>query len=328
MTTAVENASVTLSARPGFEGANIRTWIGFKHFAYLVEQGVLEWFRERGHGPGRLYHEHGVGLSIRDCSLLLPAVLDVDDTATVVATPAANGRFAVRMGVRRDADVTATVLATPAANGRFAVRMGVRRDADVTVCRARVRVALVREADVPQGAPLPAELAGLAEEPAVGEPGAPAGADPADTLRAAGAGFVWPWRVPYFYCQYSQRMQHSGYVRLLEEVVDRYLADRGVSVGRMLRERGWIPVVSRARIEVLGDAHLDEPMWVSFTVTDVLKDVTYDARMDCHVVRDGRLVRVATASILHGYAVSRGPEAGRLATLDEDTVAALTGGQR
>ncbi|MEV4824394.1 thioesterase family protein [Micromonospora sp. NPDC049274] len=302
MTTAVENASVTLSARPGFEGANIRTWIGFKHFAYLVEQGVLQWFRERGHGPGLLYHEHGVGLSVRDCSLLLPAVLDVDDTATVVTTPAANGRFAVRMGVRRDADVT--------------------------VCRARVRVALVREADVPQAAPLPAELAGLVEEPAVGEPGAPAGGDPGDTLRAAGAGFVWPWRVPYFYCQYSQRMQHSGYVRLLEEVVDRYLADRGVSVGRMLRERGWIPVVSRARIEVLGDAHLDEQMWVSFTVTDVLKDVTYDARMDCHVVRDGRLVRVATAGILHGYAVSRGPEAGRLATLDEDTVAALTGGRR
>ncbi|MET0418209.1 MAG: thioesterase family protein [Actinoplanes sp.] len=302
MTTAVENASVTLSARPGFEGANIRTWIGFKHFAYLVEQGVLQWFRERGHGPGRLYHEHGMGLSIRDCSLLLPAVLDVDDTATVVATAAANGRFAVRMGVRRHADIT--------------------------VCRSRVRVALVREADVPQTAPLPAELAGLVEEPATGEPGPAVGDDPAETLRAAGAGFVWAWRVPYFYCQYSQRMQHSGYVRLLEEVVDRYLADRGVSVGRMLRERGWIPVVSRARIEVLGDAHLDEPMWITFTVTDVLKDVTYDARMDCHVVREGRLVRVATAGILHGYAVSRGPEAGRLATLDEDTVAALTGGGR
>ncbi|MET8307401.1 thioesterase family protein [Micromonospora sp. NPDC005173] len=299
MTTAVEKTSVTLSARPGFEGANIRTWIGFKHFAYLVEQGVLRWFREHGHGPGRLYHEHGVGLSIRDCSLLLPAVLDVDDEASVVATPAANGRFAVRMSVRRDADVT--------------------------VCRARVRVALVREADVPHRAPLPAELSGLVEEPAAGEPGVAAGTDPAETLRAVGAGFVWPWRVPYFYCQYSQRMQHSGYVRLLEEVVDRYLADRGVSVGRMLRERGWIPVVSRARIEVLGDAHLDEPMWITFTVTDVLKDVTYDARMDCHVLRAGRLVRVATASILHGYAVSRGPEAGRLATLDPDTVAALTG---
>ncbi|GAB3935173.1 hypothetical protein GCM10027614_09470 [Micromonospora vulcania] len=206
--------------------------------------------------------------------------------------------------------------------------MGVRRATDVTVCRARVRVALIREADVPPTAPVPAELAGLVQEPAIGEPGPAAGGDPAQVLRCGGAGFVWAWRVPYFYCQYSQRMQHSGYVRLLEEVVDRYLAERGVSVPRMLRERGWIPVVSRARVEVLGDARLDEPMWVTFTVTDVLKDVTYDARMDCHVVRDGRLVRVATASILHGYAVSRGPEAGRLATLDPDTVAAITGGGR
>ena len=117
-------------------------------------------------------------------------------------------------------------------------------------------------------------------------------------------------------------------MRVLEEVVDRYLADRGVSVGRMLRERGWIPVVSRARIEVRGDARLEEPMWVTFTVTDLLKDVTYDARMDCHVVRDGRLVRVATATILHGYAVSRGTEAGRLATLDPDTAVAITAGGR
>ncbi|MEV4200745.1 acyl-CoA thioesterase [Micromonospora globbae] len=307
MTTAVQNASVTLSARPGFEGANIRTWIGFKHFAYLVEQGVLQWFRERGYGPGRLYHEHGVGLSVRDCSLLLPAVLDVDDEVTVTVTPGAGGRFAVRLGVRRGDD--------PGSG-------------EVTACRSRVRVALVREPEAPGSAPVPSELAGLVEEPGGGEVGVPAGDAPEETLRAAGAGFVWPWRVPYFYCQYSERMQHSGYVRVLEEVVDRYLADRGVSVGRMLRERGWIPVVSRARIEVRGDARLEEPMWVTFTVTDLLKDVTYDARMDCHVVRDGRLVRVATATILHGYAVSRGTEAGRLATLDPDTAAAITAGGR
>ena len=50
--------------------------------------------------------------------------------------------------------------------------------------------------------------------------------------------------------------------------------------------------------------------------------------MTCHVVRDGRLTQVATATILHGYAASRGPEAGRLATLDPETVAALTAGSR
>ena len=58
-----------LTCRPRYEGANIRTWIGFKHFMYLVEEAVLHWFRERGLGPQRLYHEYGLGLEIvRPCS--------------------------------------------------------------------------------------------------------------------------------------------------------------------------------------------------------------------------------------------------------------------
>jgi hypothetical protein len=36
-------------------------------------------------------------------------------------------------------------------------------------------------------------------------------------------------------------------------------------------------------------------------------------------------VHVATASILHGYALSRGPDAGRPATLDPGIVRALLG---
>lgn len=298
MTTAVESTAATLRARPGFEGANIRTWIGFKHFGYLVERAVLEWFHDRGLPAGRLFHEYGVGLSIRDVSLLLPAVLDVDDEVSAVATPTGPGRFSVRLTVWRDGEVTA--------------------------CRAKVRVALVCAPEGPGPTPLPPELADLVEAP---EPESlPTGDDPATTLRAAGAGFVWAWRVRYFHCQYSERVQHSGYVRALEEVVDRYLADRGISIPRTLRERGWIPVVSRARIRVLADALLDETVYTTFTVTDVLKDVTYDATMDCYVVRDGRLRKVATATILHGYAVSRGPDAGTLATLDPATVTALTRG--
>jgi acyl-CoA thioesterase FadM len=302
VTTVVESAAATLRARPGFEGANIRTWIGFKHFDYLVERAVLEWFHDRGLPAGRLFHEYGVGLSIRDVSLLLPAVLDVDDEVSAVATPTGPDRFSVRLTVWRDGEVTA--------------------------CRAKVRVALVGAREVPDPAPLPTELADLLEKPAVEEPTPerqPAGDDPAATLRANGAGFVWDWRVRYFHCQYSERVQHSGHVRVLEEVVDRYLADRGISIPRMMRERGWIPVVSRARIRVLADALLDETVHTTFTVTDVLKDVTYDATMDCYVVRDGRLLKVATATIMHGYAVSRGPDAGTLATLDPATVAALTG---
>jgi hypothetical protein len=50
--------------------------------------------------------------------------------------------------------------------------------------------------------------------------------------------------------------------------------------------------------------------------------------MDCFVHRGAELVHVATARILHGYAVSRGEGAGRLAEFDDSTIAALTGRQR
>jgi len=50
--------------RPRFEGANIRTCIGFKHLLYMVEEAILQWFREHGPGPQYLFHEHGLELEI------------------------------------------------------------------------------------------------------------------------------------------------------------------------------------------------------------------------------------------------------------------------
>ena len=138
--------------------------------------------------------------------------------------------------------------------------------------------------------------------------------------------FLWSWRARYFHCHFSDRVQHSAYVRALEEVVDRFLADRGLSIPRLLGERGWIPVVSRARVQILADAHMDEVVHTTFVVEDVLRGLAYDARMDCYVERDGRLVHTATAKILHGYAGSAGEEAGRVVELDDETVAALTRG--
>ncbi|HEV2371957.1 MAG TPA: hypothetical protein VGS19_07305 [Streptosporangiaceae bacterium] len=301
--------TATLSARPGYEGANIRTWVGFKHFAYLVEAAVLQWFRERGYGPARLYHDYGLGLEVVDCSQLLPAVLDVDD------------------------EVSAT--ATLTGCGRFSVRMTVPRDGEATVCRAKVAVALVREASASAMLPWPGEL----DVPVVDDLGeldapvaradlaVPDGTDPMAALQATDPmAFCWAWRVPYFYCHYSDRFAHAGLVRLLEDTVDRFLADRGISVGRMLRERGWIPVVSRSRTTLLADAVMEETLLTRFSVTEVLGGVSYDAVMDCYVARGGRLVHVASSRILHGYAVSRGPDAGRLATLDEPVLAVLCPG--
>jgi acyl-CoA thioesterase FadM len=291
--------------RPAYEGANIRTWVGFKHFLYLAEQAVLDSFRDRGTGPSRLYHAYGLGLSTVESSAHLPAVLDADD------------------------EVAATVEAT--GPGRFAVRLTVAREGEaVTILRGRTTVRLVAEPGAGRTAPVPADLAGIVVggvragtgEPA---PGIPlAGAAPAERLGEGGA-FTCADAIPYQWCHFSDRMQYSGYVRMLESVVERFLRDRGISVGRMLRERGWIPVVSRVKVALLADAHMEEVLHTRFVVTDVLKGLAFDGRMDCYVARGAELAHVATARIVHGYALSSGPQAGGLATLDGDTIEALTG---
>ena len=51
----------------------------------------------------------------------------------------------------------------------------------------------------------------------------------------------------------------------------------------------------------------------------------FDGRMDCYVQRGDELVAVATAQILHGYAIAAGPGAGGLAELDDGVVSALLG---
>jgi acyl-CoA thioesterase FadM len=304
MTTLTVAAQPTvLACRPAFEGANIRTWIGFKHFLYLVEHAVLEWLRDNGTSARDLYLGYGLGVEIVDCSVQLPAVLELDDQ--------------VHARVRADRD------------DRLSVQLSVTRDGnDVTVLRGTVTVALVREDTAAVHRPAPRPLAAL-EVDRVGGTADPyrlgAGESVASVLGADPKAFLWSWRAPYFYCHYSDRVQHSGYVRALEEVVDRFLAERGISVGRLLRERSWIPVVSRVRVRLLGAAHMEETVHTVFTVVDVLRGIMFDARMDCYVRRGDDLVPVATAKILHGYAIAAGEGAGGMATLDDDVVRALTG---
>jgi acyl-CoA thioesterase FadM len=285
--------------RPRYEGCNIGTWIGFKHLMLLVEEAVLQWFRDGGLAPGRLYHEHGLGLEVVDSSVQLPALLEVDDEVEAEVVEDRPGRFAVTLRAMRAGDGTA-------------------------VLRGRVAVALVREAAAPRRPPPPdvaplvvGDLSGAAATTA-GHPLAP----------GAPGTFGWSWRAPYFACHFSDRVQHSGFVRALEDVVDRFLADRGLSIARLLAERAWIPVVSRARVQLLAAAQMEETVQTVFAVEEVLKRSAYDARMDCFVRRGDVLVRCATARILHGYARARGDGAGGLVELDDATVAALTGARR
>jgi acyl-CoA thioesterase FadM len=307
--TLTANDRVTLvPLRPRYEGANIRTWVGFKHLLYLVEEAVLAWFRERGAGPQRLYHDYELGLEIISSSTLLLALVEVDDEVT--------------------AEVT---LKQP---GLFAVKLLVKRGVPTVALTSKVRVALVREKNASAVGSVPEEFAPLvvtdmaqaATDVERRDRRIAAGKEPRAVLLTGGSpACLWSWKARYFHCHYSARVQHSSYVRALEEVVDRFLEERGISVGRVLREEGLIPVVSRVRVELLADAHMGETVHTSFVVGEVLKGVAYDGRMDSHVQRGETMVHMASARILHGYAVSRGEGAGQLAQLSESTLAALTG---
>lgn len=301
--TAAEQVT-TFRGRPRYDGANIRTWVGFRQFMALAEEAVLAWFRERGLGPQRLYHEHGLGLTVVDSSALLPAVLQVDDEVTGEVVMSAPGRFAVTLSVIRGSERT-------------------------KVLRGKVTVALVVEPESPVAADgrlaqLPEALLAVLDTVVCPHIATPPTAQ--DVARPSDA-LSWTWRARYPTCHFSDRVQHGAYVRALEEVVDRFLADRGLAVGDVLRSRGWIPVVSRARVRLVADAHMEEDVHTTFGAVDVLGDVSWEGRMDCHVRRGATLVPVAMATVLHGYAHSRGPDAGRLARLDADVLRALMPGR-
>jgi acyl-CoA thioesterase FadM len=292
--------------RPRYEGANIRTWIGFKHLLYLVEESLLQFLRGQDVGPHRLFLEHGIGLQIIDCSVQLPHPVYIDDEIVAEVQERSQGRYRVTL-------------------------RALRGDDDPVVVLARVTVAMIEERGAPGSAPLPDQLRALVI-PSISALGAggdlqiPPAADARSALAAARLGAtLWTWRARYFLCHYSDRVQHSAYVRALEEVVERFLAERGLSVRTMLESHGWVPVVSRARVRLFADAHMDEDVHTCFRAGEILKDMAYEGRMECYVERDGRLVHVATGEILHGYAQSNPARAGALVVLDERTRAALRG---
>jgi acyl-CoA thioesterase FadM len=303
---------------PRYEGSNICTWIGFKHVMYLVEEAILDHLRQAALAPRTLFEEYGLGVDIVDSSVRILHALHIDDVVRVEVTP-----------TTKPQDKALT----------FAVQMFVSRDTgDVKSLTGKVKVVLQQTR---AGAPAPpAELQRFVVSPAplAGNitPATPADLigrgvnDPDDDVirrlvpRGANA-FAWKWHIPYFYCHYTDRIQHSGYLRLMEEVVDLFLASRGISIKTMLDTRRWIPVVPNARVEILADALMEETIYTVYTVEDIYKDVTYTSRMDCYVVRDEQLIHTATGKITHGYAEIVNRRDWKLVNFDEHTINALKG---
>ena len=284
--------------RPRFEGSNINTWIGFKHVMYLVEEAVLDHLRKSGVVPRTLYEEQGLGVEIVDSDARIATALHMDDevrTEVVSGPPADDGSLVFRT-----------------------TSYALRPDGPVRAVTATVRVQVRPPGDGAANGGGPAPRTDGRGAVGVSE------VDIAELVGEANA-IVWRWRIPYFYCHFSRHLQHSGYLRLMEEVVDVFLAERGISIRTMLDGQRWIPVVPRAGVRILADALMEEEIYTVFTVEEIFKDITYTARMDCYVRRDGRLVHTATGRITHGYAEVLDRRDWKLVPFDSRTLAALRG---
>ncbi|MEV7184264.1 hypothetical protein [Kitasatospora sp. NPDC093102] len=312
--TAVKELLTTVSTtqvRPRYEGSNICTWIGFKHVNYLVEEAVLDHFRQAGLPARALYEEYGLGLDLVTIDTRILHAFHMDDVAEAEVVP-----------WTKDEDGTIG----------FKVTIRFERNGEVhKAVTSKVRVSLRIDTYLEAAGDVPEQLARFAvaklgddlerQDPAA----APAEEGILAALTEGRNAYAWKWNIPYPYCHFTERIQMSGYLRLMEEGKDRFVADRGISIKTLLDDRKWIPVVPRSDIRILDEALMEEDLYIVYSVEDVFKDFTYTSRMDFYVLRDGALVKTATGSIVHGYAVIENRRDWSLVNFDQRVVDAING---
>ncbi|GGT17794.1 MULTISPECIES: acyl-CoA thioesterase family protein [Streptomyces] len=306
--------TTSVQVRPRYEGSNICTWIGFKHVNYMVEEAVLDHFRQAALPARGLYEEHGLGLDIVGIDTRILHAFHMDDIATAEVVPFtkdADGTlgFKVIVSVERDGEILKAVTSKV----RVSLRIDTYLDSAGEVPDGLARFAVDR-----LGADLePAPLTPFTSEDTV-----------LDELLEGKNAYGWKWNIPYPYCHFTERLQMSGYLRLMEEGKDRFVADRGISIKTLLDDRRWIPVVPRSEIRILDEAMMEEDLYTTYEVEDVFKDFTYTTRMNWYVVRDGKLLKTATGTIVHGYAVIKNRRDWSLENFDQHVLDALNGTTR
>jgi acyl-CoA thioesterase FadM len=298
---------------------------------YLAEEAVLKYFRERGCGPHQLYHEYGLCFEIVDSAVRIFYPLNVDDIVriTVQAESRSQEDDEMTLAVRFFVDRNGVSMKSLSGKVKVLLRTvgnNVSEGKSPMTLVPYIHHEIIRVAkQLVEPPPIPPKTPGVLQNPE----------DPSDMtsdeaimrrlVQSSTNAFIWKWRIPYYYCHYWDRIQHSGYVALLEEVVPLFLADRGISIRTMLETRGWIPVVSSAQVEILREALMEETLYTVYTVEEVFKDLTYTARMDCYVPRNGTLLHTATGRIVHGSAQIRGRQKWELARFDATSLTALRG---
>lgn len=288
------------------EGANIRTWIGFKHFEYVVSDAIAEMLASRGFSS-RTLALSGVRAHVVGSKASLGNVIECGDDLTVILD---SERVVDGDHLAIDAVIVNDTAENRALKGTYIVKVGSFVEDGL--------VASVTPADV-----LGSFATGELKKSARPRPGSLVnGVDVADDV------FSVNWTIPYYYCDSSRYLAYRGHVRAIESVVDDYLTHVGLFIPDILRSRAWIPVVSRYSFDVVRDVDMGTVVTTRFRVDEVLGDLVFNGSWSITAHIDGAEQIVASGVIQHGYAFSRGPLAGSMARMDSKTIADITREER
>jgi acyl-CoA thioesterase FadM len=287
------------------EGANIRTWTGFKHFEYVVSEMMLRYLASSGTDV-RQFVIDGGSFDIVSSRVSLTSVIELGDDLVVRVLDiarVAGARFCatVEIGNRRSGQTSL--------KGRYQLLLHAPNPESQQ--RLTGFLADGPERDIASSArPRPGTLWLDGE---VSESGLP-------------AAFAHEWIVPYYYCERSETLSYRGYVRAIETVVDEYLRSVGLAVPDLLADRAWIPVVAKYSIDLLTPVRMGSRVRTYFAVDEVVGDIVFNGSWATYYEQPGGWECTARGEIQHGYAISRGDASGSVATLDEATIKALVGG--
>ena len=287
---------------PKNEGANVENYIGFKHMTYLMEESIISFLRDLYLSPNILYKKYGIKIIIKSLSIDILKAMNVDDFIEIdICTSMAVNEFVIKAYDNNR-------------NSFFRGKVGI--DIELTNKNVRLEVLPEKVTDFLNGILEAKKEESFREKPIESNP-------ISDLKMLYRAAFIYSKRIPYYYCNYTRELHHSGYERIIEEAVDLFLENKNLSIKSMLDKKSWIPVVSKSKLCLLNKVEIEDTIYVVFDVKNILFNRLYEADIIFFKVIDNKLLEVAHGEISHGYSDIKEPQNPELVVLDCETLKAL-----
>lgn len=294
--------------RPQNEGANIENYIGFKHLTYLMEETIINYFREKYLSPNQLLRMFGVKFYIKSLKIDILKAVNIDDEIVMkIFSPNEypTNRFKIKAsdnsGILFFKGELVVCIDKPIKDAEFHL---VSKNFRYLLKEMVEKEATDNNIELPINNSNPIQI--LKE------------------YKSFNSAFIFSKRIPYYYCNYTDELHHSGYERIIEEAVDLFLEERGMSIRTMLNSKRWIPVVSKSQIEIKHKIKLEDTIYIAFSVKNIVLNSIYEADIYFFKQYNNKLIEVANGSITHGYSCIKNPETPELVIFDELTLKKLS----